>query len=508
MIIGFKKLPGMIEKINKTGIIYLLIFISIFYFIFPTNNSSLDAYAYAGYIDSGESLFAPHHLLYNVFLFSIIHPVKLVVHNLDILLISKYINSFFLVLNLLIFYLILSKLSLVKKEKIIFTLIVGFSFSLWRYGTENETYIIPIAFSLLASLQFLNYLNTNKLRHVFFSSVFASIACLFHQIHFFWWLGLLFGVLYNRQKFKAVALYSATALLVPLVYILVLIYYENQVLSFHNLTHFVFHDFYMGSARSEFGWENFFFTAVSSFRTFFQFHPNIWFLIQRSFVYSIPIVLSLYFFYTLLKFLKRKELIMMRSNFVSGFAKTHLLIFILQFLFAFYSAGNVEFMVMIPFLLFLSFFLIYKINLHILSLLSLTLFVWNFSYGIYPNHRFNYYNDEVLVDFIIKHPDDIFIVKNADVLNRYYYKTGIDNYKNIVLYHKIHSAAELEELFEQNNAIIYTDIIDKPAIFDRSEIVSSDYYKLDFKEYNKEYTFRYDGFYGTSFIYKIQQRSN
>ena len=53
---------------------YILIIISgiiLFYLLFPTNNSTLDAYGYAASIKYGFDLFKPHHLFYNVFLYVI-----------------------------------------------------------------------------------------------------------------------------------------------------------------------------------------------------------------------------------------------------------------------------------------------------------------------------------------------------------------------------------------------------------------------------------------------------
>jgi len=335
--------------------------------------------------------------------------------------------------------------------------------------------------------------------------LFASIACLFHQIHFFWWLGLLIGIILYIKKFNIVAIYCISALAVPIAYILVLLYYQNQSLSISNLAHFVFHDFYAGSASSEFGWKNFFFVILNSFRTFFQIHPTIFILIKRNVLFILPIILLFYFVYVLIRSFLKKGLFTKREIENNLFIKTHFLIFILHFLFAFYAVGNVEFMIMLPFLILLGLLIKYKINFHVLSLFALTLFIWNFSYGIYPNNQFNYYNDEVLLDFILEHPNDIFIVKNADLKNKYYYKTGIDSYKNIILSEKIESVAMLENLLTKNNHI-YTDIIDKPSIFNRAKIISLNSFELNFNRYNKEKVLSYNGLYGESLIFKIQPK--
>jgi len=134
-------------------LVFILIFLS--YILFPTNNSSLDSYAYAGYVKYNYYLFTPHHLFSNVIIYVLLLPFKYLGISIDILLFSKIVNSLFQLINLFIFYKILTFLKIKERTKLLYILILAFSFSLWRYGTENETYIIPIGFSLLGSYYFL-----------------------------------------------------------------------------------------------------------------------------------------------------------------------------------------------------------------------------------------------------------------------------------------------------------------------------------------------------------------
>ena len=493
----------MIHKIiDKVSVFHVILFVAFFYFLLPTNNASLDAYHYAANIKYGEELFSPHHLLYNAFLYLLIYPVKQLFNGVDILLLSNYINSFFSLVNLILFYKILSECKPPKKEKLLYILMVAFSFSLWRYGTENEVYVIPITFSLLGSFYFLKHIKTERLKYIFLSGLFASIACLFHQIHVFWWLGLLIGVLFYLKKRTAIIAYCSTVFILPISYMLVLVFYQHQPLSATNISHFVFHDFYTGSASSEFSWKNLFFILLNSFRTFFQIHPTIFILIKRNFLFGIPIVLLIYSSFILINTFLKKTLFIKREHTNNLFVKTHQWIITFHFLFAFYAVGNIEFMIMLPFLLVISFLINYKINYEVLSVVALTLFIWNFSYGIYPNTHYNHYNDDVLLEFIIKHPDDVFVVKNSDMLNKYYYKTGTDNYKNIILSKDIKSTTALQKLFSKKQ-YIYTDVIDKPSIFNRAAVISINTLEFDFKNYKKEKIVTYQGLYGTSVIYKI-----
>ena len=86
-------------------LVFILIFLS--YILFPTNNSSLDSYAYAGYVKYNYYLFTPHHLFSNVIIYVLLLPFKYLGISIDILLFSKIVNSLFQLINLFIFYKIL-----------------------------------------------------------------------------------------------------------------------------------------------------------------------------------------------------------------------------------------------------------------------------------------------------------------------------------------------------------------------------------------------------------------
>jgi len=491
------------EKYSLTLIVVLSV-LFFFYAFFPTNNSTMDAYSYAGYIAYNQNLFTPHHLLYNAFMYGLKSLFDLFGFYVDTLLFTKIINAFFAIANLLVFYKILSQLNLPKKEKLLYLLVLGFTFSLWRFGTENETYIVPIFFSLLGSLYFLKYIKLNLeasgLKYVFLSGLMGVIACLFHQIHFFWWLGLLIGFFIYKKRFKVLFLYAISAVLVPISYVLVLVFYEQKVLSFYNLTHYVFHDLYGDSVMTNFGWKGLFFQILNSFRTFFQLHPSMFIQIKENLIFIIPLLLGLFLLYRFIVTLVARKMFLKRAHNFSIFTKVHLVIFIANYLFAFYNYGNIEFMVMLPFLFILILVINYQINYRFLTTLAITMFIWNFSYGIFPNHFYNYYNDSRLVDFIIKNPTDIFVIKNATALNEYFYKTSIDNYSRIFLYYQIDEKS-IDSLLRKGP--IFTDIIDKPEILDKEKLTMNNSLKNAFEAYNKEKAFDYEGFFGTSSVYKI-----
>jgi len=236
---------------------------------------------------------------------------------------------------------------------------------------------------------------------------------------------------------------------------------------------------------------------VSSIRTFFQVHPIILELIKKSYIFLIPIFVFLYFSFKVVKSILNKQLISKRLNLFSVFVKTHLIIFSLHFLFAFYAVGNVEFLVMMPYLLFLSIFYYFKINSQILIWLSVVLFVWNVSFGLFPNNKYNRNNHDELIDFITKN-DGYFVVKEGVVINQYWYKTGVDNYKKIIPINK----EERVQSIIKNEVFFYTDIIDKPKVFDRAQILEKT--TIDLTIYKKEKILTYNTIYGDSKLYRIQ----
>ena len=486
-----------LKHINNYKIELLILSIVVLYIIFPTNNSTLDAYGYATSIKYDVDLFKPHHLLYNAFQYIISKTLLSLGLDFDVLSMTKVVNSIFQFFNLYISYQIFKLFKTDKSEIILYILIIGFSYSSIRFGTENENYIIPITFSLLASYFYLIFIKTKSVRMIFYSGLFVSIASLFHQIHFFWWFGLFIGVVLYIKKWRFVFYYIISAIIVPIIYLAVIYFYKNEVININNILHFVFHDYYTGTAKSEFGINNFIFIIISSVRTFFQVHPIIFSLIKENYFFILPILILPILLFTLIKLLFKKRLFLTTTT--TTFVKSHIIIFIIHFLFSFYAVGNVEFMVMLPFLMFISIFKYYKINKLFLKVFAVSLLIWNFSYGLLANNMFKFYNDNVLIDFIISHPNDVFFVSEHTVINKYSYKTGNIDVKYIKRKETINSIKVLKKI--NSKEYFYTDIIKKPQILNRASLLNTN--KINFLNNKKELIKTYKGLYGKSYIYKV-----
>lgn len=144
----------------------------------------------------------------------------------------------------------------------------------------------------------------------------------------------------------------------------------------------------------------------------------------------------------------------------------------------------------------------YTINDILLKNLIVLLFVWNFSYGIFPNYKYNYYNDKELVAYMAENKEKIFIIKSPTTRNQYFYKTGISDPKNIFVFNKL-SNDSLKQIIKVGK-IIYTDVIKKPEVFNKEKMTSIGN-GFNFNTYAKEQIFSYEGFYGQSVVNKITE---
>lgn len=491
----------MLKKIEKINPYYIIITVFLFYIFFPNNYSYWDAYSYAGHIKYEMGLFSPHHLFYNPVIFLVKKILELFSMNPDVLLLGKYLNSIFQLFNLIILLKILRLLKVSSSTINWLILLVGFSFNLWRFGTENEVYIMPITFSLLGSFYLIKYLRDQKGVFILLSSLFAAIACLFHQIHFFWWLGLMFGFFAVHKSFKTLFLFTLPAWIVPLGYALVVVVYNNTALNLENLLQFVLRDFYRDSVIAEFGLKTIFLSIVSCVRTFVQVHPIILTLLQKNFLFFIPLVISFLIGIKLIHTSFKERVLVKQTNRNKIFGFTHLFILMGHFGAAVYNVGNVEFMVMVPFLVVLILVAFYTFSHKFLQYSAIFMFVWNFSFGILPYNLYPFYDDDKFVDYIIQNPSETYVVKSRIIMAKYFFQTGKADPENIKLIEDL-KPNELDALIREKLYII-TDVIDYPEIFNKEKMLKTKNSQDDFSKFNKTKIFEFGGLFGETTIYKV-----
>ncbi len=396
----------MAEKINKKIFSYLIISLfGIVYLLFPTINFTGDCYEYASNILHGEDLFYPHHLLFNAILYV---PVTLfnITNTLNFICI---INGVFAILTLLVVNAILLR----RKNDIphlSMLIIVAASFAFMRFATTAETYILPLFFSLLASRLILDK------KFVFAAGLFASIACLFHQIHVFWWLGLfLYVILMNKEKrFLSIVKYLSSALIIPIIYFLVFVFTKNN---YYSLVDFVFYDyFHYDNVSISFSFKAFLLTLINFIRSFVQAHGYFIPMVKQYPYMLVFAVIAICFF--VIGIIKIRETTIKTNKNESDkiFAFSHLLIFFLQLIFAFLSNGNAEFMVMIPFALIIFFAYFLSIKKMPMIFFAVSLFIWNFSWGILPSHFLELNSSTVIMRYIGENNDKCYYIKKGQTV--------------------------------------------------------------------------------------------
>lgn len=472
--------------------------IGLVYLFFPSNNLSIDSLAYGANVKYSTDLFHAHHLLYNYFNWLLYKGVSFLCGSVDALRLMQCCNGLFALASIYLLYRIILKQTNDKNKAGILALFTGSCFGLMRFAVEAETYIIPVFFSLAASMCFLHFLKVNKKRYIVASSVLISIACLFHQIHLFWGIALFIGFFISKN-WKAALLFLLPTLIVPITYACVLSFYMKEEVSLTGLVYYLGEYYHSDSADTSIGLINFIMTPISFFRTFFQVHGNIPHILKLiPFIYAfIPVVLI--FIFLSCKTLWKTVKIQRSSILRSPFEFSHLLAFILQLGFAFYSHGNAEFMIMLPFLLTIFLFSFINFDLRAIQYMMCAMLIWNFFFAIYPDHRFDYQNNKALVALIEKHPNQVFVLKERHTLiNLYYYETGQLESDRILDILTPSGIAKLQE-----NQVVYTDVLSKKMPFSRAQVVSSeDYSNLVFIQHIEWIPSTLGGFYVDEAIYK------
>ncbi len=498
-----------VNHIYTTGLIVIFLMI---YLLLPTKNSSIDAYNYAANIKWDHDLFFPHHLLYNYFQHVIFKLLNFLGLYPDVLSMMKAVNGIFAASSLLIFSLIIKQIR--PDEKDIFNqsawiLLAGSTFGFMRYATENETYIIPIFWSLLATYFFLLQLQTETKKYLLYSGIFSSISCLFHQIHIFWYLGMALTILvYKKNKYNTLVLLLPSIIII-ITYYLAFIHDHFEFIHAKNLWQFALYDYYFGGANTNLGLNNFVLGIISFIRNFVQLHGYIPVILKKipiSFAVLVPLF---YLVYQLANaFIKNKPKLISHGL----FTKSILIIFFLQLTFAFFSEGNAEFMVMLPMLLFLMVYDSFKIHSKIILHLALIMLIWNISFGLIPSHFIDFQKQSKILDFMNKQKRASFILSD-DVLiqNILYYESGIGwntniykspsalkswNKSPVLLSNKIDSCRSA-------NINVYTDCIDEPSVMSRKIYLQNDENDLFFEDYLIQKSDSINTFYGIKYFYKI-----
>jgi len=270
-----------INNCVRKYLMWLLVFLYlVLYLFFSIQTSSVDAHGYANYIKSGEGLFSSHHLLYNLLGFVWVKLLNFFGAN-DVLAAMKALNAILSGLSLAIVYIIFSEQGFSRSKSLAWITFIGSSWGIMRFATENETYIVPIFFSLVGSFFLLRYYRDHRIKNLLLSGLLTALACLFHQIHFFWWLAFAVA-LFVKDGFKRAVIFVLPAFIVPLVYLLVIGLENGDIPSLEDVFRFIFRDYMAGTASVGFGLMSIVMSGISLIRTFIQVHGYMLMLVKAN----------------------------------------------------------------------------------------------------------------------------------------------------------------------------------------------------------------------------------
>lgn len=450
---------------EKLGVSIMLAILAFIYILLPNSNHLADSYGYGASVKYGVDLFQPHHLLYTGLNYLLLRPLLIVCPGLDTLRLMQFLNALFSLASLFLLMRILISKGVDRIHALWLTFAVGCSFSVMRFSVEAEVYIVPIFFSLLSSCFYQRYLRSKHSLDAFYGGLMASLACLFHQIHLFWGVGLFVGWLMTKNK-KAVFLFLLSTPLVLVVYGVVLFFYHHQTLSISALFHFLASYYYSSNADTGLGLMDVLITIITFFRTFFQVHGMVLEVYKIMPVVAIMCTIAVLSFMAkcVIDFFKDKSDHKFGIVPSKSFEFTHLIVFALQFSFAFYSHGNSEFMVMLPFLIVIIYSDWFSRNIKSVKYLACAMLLWNLIFGILPNHFIDFQNYRTAIDIIRQEKNFVLVTRERTTpVNLYFYLYGMPENKRIIE----PTDSVLVRKYKKEDAVFLTDMLSKNAPYSR-----------------------------------------
>ncbi|MEW5845478.1 MAG: hypothetical protein AB1777_04335 [Bacteroidota bacterium] len=410
----------MIEKIfEKWGAVLTGLLLLTAYLLGISGTSTTDGWGYAADIVNGNSLLRPHHLLYSITGFYWVQLIHTLLPNAETIYLLKLLNALCASITAFIFFRLLRLIGVDALQTTAFTIVAGLSWGFLRFAIDNETYIIPIMLSVGASYFYLKTEYIPKSSSMIWSGLLAALACLYHQVMFFWWLALAVASIsaLNRKNYKPL-LFLVPAVMVPIAYILAM-ESEGTTININSFFHFVFHDYCTGNASIELNLNILWIGIINLFRAFIQIHGYILFILTQSWVWWVPLVVSgLATIVFLLKLFRHKKPFR-----IERFQTIHLWALLLQVGFAFFAGGNAEFMAMVPFLATVVVSGMVS-NRSTAIWLAISVTVWNISFGILPQRFFPADSSDLVLKSIEKYPTEkkAYILTDASkVINRLEY---------------------------------------------------------------------------------------
>ncbi|MFD1467143.1 hypothetical protein ACFQ48_02820 [Hymenobacter caeli] len=416
----------------------------------PTRNSTADAWAYAAQVRYGHELLLPHHLWHSAAGWAWVRGLGALGRPPDALAALKLLNALAAGALLAALGGLLRRVGGRAAPIAAWLLAVGSSFGLLRFATENETYVLPLLASVLASAAWARALGApagrGRMRLLLLAGTWAAVGALLHQVHFWWWLGLLAGSWWGPPTGPAAAAAAPVpgeapwrralwfglpaALLWPLAYAAALPAW-GLPLTPGALWHFGLHDYYSGTAAHGTLAHGLLLTGIGLVRTLVQVHGYLGPLLRRwpalGLVAVGCVALGGYALAAVRRARKLEPLGPAPAAAGRRVAAVHALIFSLQLAFAAVSDGNAEFMVMLPALAAVVAVGAAGARLpgRAVAAGGGALLAWNLAFGLLPLHFLVFQNTAPLLACLRTRPRARLLLADPNLLlNQWYYQTG------------------------------------------------------------------------------------
>ena len=395
---------------------------ALIFLLLPTHNSGIDAYAYASAVKWGTELVWPHHLLVCFLGRAIFNLTRFFLAAPDALVLMKGVNALAAGFSLYFFYRILESLKIYKAGY--FVIFCGACFGFMRFATESETYVLPILCSLAATYCFVVYFEMKSGLWLCLSGLLFGLGALFHQIHIFWFGGFALALYFSKPKTRVghrlLFLFSGGFILFVTYFI---VYHWGDSGQPEGWGRFLFRDVYAGRVETRLSWRNLLMTPVSLVRTFIQVHGYMADLLK-----AFPVLYLVLASFILVVGMSIKKLVTHTRRVTTELkpvSKAVLYALLLQFAFAFYSVGNAEFMVMLPFLAILWLVMNFAIPVRPVLHIALALLFYNGVFGLLPLHFLDMDGSSALIEKMKKEPNAVWVLDEPQKMeNRFRYESG------------------------------------------------------------------------------------
>ena len=446
----------------------------------PTANPTLDAWYYAACVRWRHDLLLPHHLLYNSLGLAWVQVLPPAV---DARAALTALNALLYGGILLALRPVLRAAGAASSTEAAWLLVVGSTFGLLRFATENEAYLAPLLLSVLASGAWARWVRGDKdeVRRrgwLVLAGALAAGACLLHQLHFWWWLALGLGTWWGRPgRWRAAILYGVPALVVPLAYVMAA-RHEGYALTSVGLTDFVLHDYVVTGNTPTPGLKALLLTGINLLRTLGQVHGSGLGLLTRwPVLAAVPVVAAALVWRARGAWVGRRSL---ADDGQRRLVRTHALAFGLHLAFAAVNDGNAEFMVMLPVLGAVLAAGWGHWQSGALGLTGAALLLWNLTFGLLPNRLLKLNASAALAARVQATPGANWLLTDEHLTeNRLCYQTGRFRWPQLraaptILVRRAGGAARpfrrwLGTELRAGRAV-YTDALSPAGLFDRARL--------------------------------------